>query len=43
MDNVQKVCHFNKTPSSQTFRIYPSSMLAVLVDLRELPKKAALM
>jgi hypothetical protein len=22
IDNVQKVCHFNNTPSSQTFRIY---------------------
>jgi hypothetical protein len=22
MDNIQKVCHFNNTPSSQTFRIY---------------------
>jgi hypothetical protein len=20
MDNVQKICHFNNTPSSQTFR-----------------------
>jgi hypothetical protein len=28
MDNVQQVCHFNNTPSSQTFRIYLLKMSA---------------
>jgi hypothetical protein len=32
MDNAQKVCHFNKTPSSQTFRIYHPFVISALLN-----------
>jgi hypothetical protein len=37
MDNVQKVCHFNNIPSSQTFRIYLKTEL--FASLRATPLK----
>jgi hypothetical protein len=34
MDNVLKVCHFNNTPSSETFRV---NILAVIVTMEHNP------
>jgi hypothetical protein len=37
MDNVQKVCHFNNTPLSQTFRIYHQFVVEILLPCQEKP------
>jgi hypothetical protein len=34
MNNVQKVCHFKNTPSSQTFRIYLLQSIFIQLPLQ---------